>query len=192
MCSFVTSGTFRGSGIVTEKPNKGRYYRLFWFFVKEWANYVRIRQCYSMKRWFTLLNRPNMVLKKALLWEENRNQIEHRTGFLKFYVKTKKVCRCFANFSSERTHFTHGMYITALIRPPDLKNQTDHVLWSNDAKVFRRCSDFAIAVVVTSHSSSFEYTILGSNPRPLGLESSTLPLSHCAPYCLYCKQWRPR
>ena len=27
----------------------------------------------------------------------------------------------------------------------------------------------------------------GSNPQPLGLESSSLPLSHCAPYCLLCK-----
>ena len=25
-------------------------------------------------------------------------------------------------------------------------------------------------------------TPFGSNPRPLGLESSTLPLSHCTPY----------
>ena len=25
----------------------------------------------------------------------------------------------------------------------------------------------------------------GSNPRPFGLESSTLPLSHCAPTCIY-------
>ena len=29
ICSFVTSGTFRVSGIVTQKPNKGRYSRLF-------------------------------------------------------------------------------------------------------------------------------------------------------------------
>ena len=48
------------------------------------------------------------VEKKALFWDENRNQIQSRTEFLQFYVKTKKVCRCFANFSSE--HFTHGMY----------------------------------------------------------------------------------
>ena len=31
------------------------------------------------------------MLKKALLWDENRNQIEPRTGFLQLYVKTKKV-----------------------------------------------------------------------------------------------------
>ena len=35
----------------------------------------------------------------------------------------------------------------------------------------------------------------GSNPRPFGLESNTLPLSHCAPYyffffCGNLKQWR--
>ena len=56
------------------------------------------------------------MLKKALLWDENRNQIETRTGFHQFYVKKKKVCRCFASFSSEKEHFTHGMYIAALIR----------------------------------------------------------------------------
>ena len=61
------------------------------------------------------------MLKKALLWDEDRNQLEHRTGFLQFYVETKKVCRCFASFSSEQEHFTHGMFITALIRPPDVK-----------------------------------------------------------------------
>ena len=68
------------------------------------------------------------MLKKALLRDEDRNQFEHRTGFLQFYVKTKKVCRCFARFSSEQAHFTHGMYITALILPSDVKNRTDHVL----------------------------------------------------------------
>ena len=121
VCSFVTSGTFRGSGNVTVKPNKGRYSRLFWSFVNEWANYVKIWQCYSMKIWFTLVNRPNVMLKKALLWDEDRNQIEHRMGFLQFYVKTKKVCWCFASFSSEKAHITHGMYITALILPSDVK-----------------------------------------------------------------------
>ena len=49
------------------------------------------------------------------------NQIEPRTGFLQFYVKMKKVCRCFANFSSEQEHFKHGMYITALIRASEIK-----------------------------------------------------------------------
>ena len=62
-----------------------------------------------------------MVLKKALFVDENRNQIEPRTGFLQFYVKTKKVCKCFASFSSEQAHFTHGMYKTALIRPSHVK-----------------------------------------------------------------------
>ena len=69
-----------------------------------------------------------MVLKKALFVNENRNQIEPGTGFLQFYVKTKKVCKCVASFSSEQAHFTHGMYITALIRPSHVKNRTDHVL----------------------------------------------------------------
>ena len=69
-----------------------------------------------------------MMLKKVLLRDEDRNQIEHRTGFLQFYVKTKKVCRCFASFSKESAHFTHDMYITALILPSDVKNRTDHAL----------------------------------------------------------------
>ena len=41
LCSFVTSETFRGSGTVTEKSNKGRCSHLFWFFVSEWANHVK-------------------------------------------------------------------------------------------------------------------------------------------------------
>ena len=108
---------------------------------------------------FTLLNRSNLMLKKALLWDEDRNQIEHRTGFLQFYVKTKKVCRWFASFSSEQEHFTHGMFITPLIRPSDVKIRTDHARWRNGAKVFRRCSSYAIALVVTSCSSSYEYSM---------------------------------
>ena len=42
-------------------------------------------------------------------------------GFFSF-VKTKKVCRCFASFSSEKEHFTYGMYIRAIICLSDLKN----------------------------------------------------------------------
>ena len=99
------------------------------------------------------------MLKKALLWDEDRNQFKPSTGFLQFYVKTMKVCRCFASFSSEHEHFTHGMYITALIRPSDVKNRTDHVLWRNDANVFRRGGSFAIALIVTSRSSSLEDTM---------------------------------
>ena len=34
------------------------------------------------------------MLKKALFVDENGNQIEPRTGFLQFYVKMKKVCKC--------------------------------------------------------------------------------------------------
>ena len=60
--------------------------------------------------------------------DENRNQIEPRTGFLQFYVKTKKVCKCFASFSSEQAHFTHGMYKTVLIPPSHVQIRTDHVL----------------------------------------------------------------
>ena len=60
------------------------------------------------------------MLKKALLLDEDRNQFEPSTGFLQFYVKTKKVCRC-ASFSPEHEHFAHGMYITGLLRPSDVK-----------------------------------------------------------------------
>ena len=98
------------------------------------------------------------MLKKALFVVENRNQIEPRTRFLQFYVKTKKVCKCFASFSSEQAHFTHGMYITALIRPSHVKKSNGSCSIWNYAKVFRRSRAFA--VVVTSRSSSFEYTML--------------------------------
>ena len=43
-------------------------------------------------------------VEKALFVDENRNQIEPGMGFLQFYVKTKKVCKCFASFSSEQAH----------------------------------------------------------------------------------------
>ena len=72
------------------------------------------------------------MLKKALLRDEDRNQIEHRTEFLQFYVKSKKVCRCFSSFSSEQEHFTHGMFITALIRPSDVKK-------SNRSRTMKEC-----------------------------------------------------
>ena len=75
-----------------------------------------------------LAKQAKRVVEKALLRDENCNQIEHRTGFLQFYVKTNKVCRCFASFSSEQEQFTHGMYMTALIRSSDVKIRTDHVL----------------------------------------------------------------
>ena len=52
------------------------------------------------------------------------------------------------------------MYMTALIRPLDVKKIEPlmFVEGIND-KVFRRSIAFAIAVVETSHSSSFECTI---------------------------------
>ena len=100
------------------------------------------------------------MLKKALFVDENRNQIEHRTGFLQFYVKTKKICICFASFNSEQAHFTHGMYITALIRPSHVKKSNRSCSIKSYAKVSRRSRAFA--VVVTSRSSSFEYTMFSA------------------------------
>ena len=50
--------------------------------------------------------------------------------------------------------------MTALIRPSDLKKIEPVMFYEGrNAKVFRRSIAFAIAVGVTSHSSSFEYTI---------------------------------
>ena len=69
-----------------------------------------------------------MALKKALFVDENRNQIEPRTGFLQFYVKTKKVCNFFASFSSEQAHFTHDMYLTVLIRPSHVKKKIELIM----------------------------------------------------------------
>ena len=52
------------------------------------------------------------------------------------------------------------MYITALIRPSDEKKIEPIMFYEEiNAKVFRRSIAFVIAVVVTSRSSSFEYTI---------------------------------
>ena len=60
-----------------------------------------------------------------------------------------KVCRCFASFSSEQEHFTHGMYMTALIRSSDVKKSNQGI----NTKIFRR------SIAVTSRSSSFQYII---------------------------------
>ena len=60
----------------------------------------------------------NLTSKSVRTGEEPYIQ----TGFLQFDVKTKKVFQRFANFRSEKEHFTHGMYITALIRPANVKN----------------------------------------------------------------------
>ena len=61
------------------------------------------------------------MLKKALLSDEDRNQIEPRTGFRQFNVKTKKVSICFASISSEQEHFAYDVYIAALYSPFGLK-----------------------------------------------------------------------
>ena len=68
-----------------------------------------------------LAKQAKLDVEKALLRDENSNQIEPRTGFLQFYVKTKKVCRCFASFSSEQEHFTHGLCLTAPMHPSVVK-----------------------------------------------------------------------
>ena len=71
----------------------------------------------------------------------------------------KKVCRCFASISSEQEHFTRVMYMTALIRPLDVKIEPIMFYEGIIAKVFRRSISFAIAAVVTSCSSSLEYVL---------------------------------
>ena len=141
------------------------------------------------------------MLKKALLWDEDRNQIEHRTGFLQFYVKTKKRCRCFASFSSEQAHFTHGMYITALILPSDVKKSNRSCFMKELCQRFKRNSAFAIAVAVTSRSSSLEYTMLvhaGAERNVCNTVVSTdtyqTTTSFAETMCknrykLFCKQW---
>ena len=50
--------------------------------------------------------------------------------------------------------------MTALIRPSEMKKPKPIMFYEGiNAKVFRRSIAFAIAVVVTSRSSSFDYTI---------------------------------
>ena len=76
------------------------------------------------------------------------------------FMRTKKVCRCFGSLSSEQEQFTHGMYMTALIGSLDVKKIEPIMFYEGtNTKVFRRSITFAITLVVTSHSSSFEYTI---------------------------------
>ena len=100
-----------------------------------------------------------MTLKKALLWDENRNQIKHRTGFVQVFCQNKESMQNFASFSSEQEHFTHGMYITALIRTSNVKKSNQSCSMKEWCKVFRRSIAFTIALFVTSRSSPFEYTM---------------------------------
>ena len=53
------------------------------------------------------------------------------------------------------------MYMTALIRSSDVKKIEPIMFYEyeENTKVFRRSIAFAIALVVTSRSSSFEYTM---------------------------------
>ena len=44
----------------------------------------------------------------------------------------------FASFSSKQEHFTHGMYMTALIRASDVKIELIMFYEGINAKVFRR------------------------------------------------------
>ena len=79
--------------------------------------------------------------------------------FFSFNVKTKIVCRYFASCSSEQEHLTHGMYMSVLIRPSDVKIEPIMFYEVINVKVFSHSIAFAILVVVTSRSSSFEDTI---------------------------------
>ena len=70
------------------------------------------------KRMSKLCKNPRMLFHVDMIYlaKQAKRDVENaRTGFLQFYVKMKRVCRCFASFSSEHEHFTHDMYMTALI-----------------------------------------------------------------------------
>ena len=70
--------------------------------------------------------------------------------FFSFLSKWRKYADVLPGFSPEQEHFTHGMYQN--IKPIMFYERIN-------AKVFRHSIAFVIAVVVTSRSSSFEYTI---------------------------------
>ena len=48
--------------------------------------------------------------------------------FFSFMSKRRKYVDIYCQFSSGQEHFTNGMYMTAFIRPSDVKNRTDHDL----------------------------------------------------------------
>ena len=71
--------------------DKQRYVlSLVWFFVKEWANYAKIRQCYSMYIWITLLNRPNEMLKKLCFEVRTVTKMNPEQDFFNFMSKRRK------------------------------------------------------------------------------------------------------
>ena len=94
---------------------------------------------------------------------------------------TIKICRCdWKGWSQENIHkwlifdclFDFLLYVPSTIFQlcRDGSSWVEPVL-SQDKRV-----------LLKDHNT---VTPIGSNPRPIGLESSTLPLSHCAPY----KRW---
>ena len=74
-------------------------------------------------------------------------------------MSTRMNYAIFCQFRQEQEPFTHVLCISALIYRSDLKNQPVHVLFRNDATIFRGGRSFAIDVVVTPRSSSGESTI---------------------------------
>ena len=61
------------------------------------------------------------MVKKALLRDKKRNQIEPQNGISSVLCQNEKIMQVFASCSSEQEHFTHGMYMLALIRLSDVK-----------------------------------------------------------------------
>ena len=73
--------------------------------------------------------------------------------FFSFLSKRRKYAYVFSSFSLEQEHFTHGLYMTALICLSDVKIEPIMFYEGINAKTFRRSIAFAVAVVVTSRSS---------------------------------------
>ena len=63
--------------------------------------------------WFTFLSRPKDILKKSLPKVGDRNKIEHRVVWLKFYVNTNEWCNCFVSFYLERNKNSDIFHIIA-------------------------------------------------------------------------------
>ena len=87
----IACGTSHGSANWRQVfVNTGRFSRVFQFIVEEYANYVKLRQCYSMVIWFTFLRRPSKNMEKSFPWVGDRNKIEPRTAFLDRCVNSKE------------------------------------------------------------------------------------------------------
>ena len=107
-----------------------------------------------------IFKQTKTMLKNTLLWDDDRNQIEHRTAYLQFHSSCRRYAM-FCQFPLRTRVFLHMLYTYQPFSVTQmLKIQPVHVLFRNDAKTFRCGRSLTIAIVVTPCSSFIESFML--------------------------------